>query len=268
MSTVTTFFAIVRQSLRRAFVYRAANLAGLVTNAFFGFLRASVLIALFAATDDAHVGGFDLQAAVTYTGITQALIVWVALWGWWDLIRAIKTGDIASDLQRPLGLFWYWCAQDAGRALSQFIMRSLPIMLIFAVLFPLTLPRDAAQWFGFASSMLMAWLLSFAWRFLYSLAGFWVTDAIGIGRAAATLMTFASGFLMPVGFFPRWAQVLMQATPFPSLINTPIEIFVNVATGERMLELLATQLFWVIVVIALAQAVLLAGVRRLTMQGG
>lgn len=268
MSTFIVFLAVARQSLRKQLAYRAANLAGLATNAFFGFLRASVVIALFAAKDNARVGGFDLRAAITYTGVTQALIVWVSLWGWWDLIRAIKTGDIASDLHRPLGLFWYWCAQDAGRAIAQFVMRSLPIMLLYAVLFQLTLPRNAAQWFGFIASMLIAWLLSFTWRFLYSLSGFWVTDAIGIGRAAMFLVTFTSGFLMPIGFFPQWTQMLLQATPFPSFINTPIEIFVNVATGERMAVLLALQAFWSIVLIALAHIVLFAGVRRLTMEGG
>ncbi len=268
MSALMTFAAILRQSLRRQLAYRAANLAGLATNAFFGFLRASVLIALFAAQNNEPVGGFDLSAAITYTGITQALIVWVALWGWWDLIRDIKTGDVAADLQRPFGLFWYWCAQDAGRAIAQFIMRSLPIVVLYALLFPLTWPRDLVQWSGFIASMLMAWLLSFAWRFLYSLSGFWVTDAVGIGRAATFLVTFMSGFLMPIGFFPEWAQVIMQITPFPSLINTPIEVFVNVATGERMLVLLITQAFWVIALIVLAHVVLNAGVRRLTMQGG
>ena len=268
MSILTTLLAVARQALNRQLVYRAANLAGLVTNAFFGFLRASVLIALFAAKTAPRVGGLDLRAAVTYTGVAQALIVWVALWGWWDLIDAIKTGDIASDLQRPLSVFWYWCAQDAGRAVAQLVMRSLPIMAVYAVLFPLALPRDVVQWIGFGTAIVMAWLLCFAWRFLYSLAGFWLTDATSIGRAAAFLMTFLSGFLMPVGFFPPWAQTLMLLTPFPSFINTPIEIFVNVATGPHMLALLAIQAFWIVVLITLAHVVLYAGLRRLTMEGG
>jgi ABC-2 type transport system permease protein len=268
MNALTTSFAIARMSWLRQHAYRAANVAGLITNVFFGFLRASVLVALFAARGEPEVSGYSLRDAITYTGLTQALIVWVALWGWWDLIRAIKTGDIASDLQRPVQLFWYWCAQDAGRALSQFATRSLPIMLIYAVLFRIALPHSADQWLGFGLSMLLAWLCSFAWRFLYSLAGFWTTDAIGVGRAASFLVTFMSGFLMPVAFFPPWAQTLMRLTPFPSFVNTPTEIFVNVATGPRMLELLAAQAFWAAAMIAIAHLVLAAGVRRLTMQGG
>jgi ABC-2 type transport system permease protein len=77
-----------------------------------------------------------------------------------------------------------------------------------------------------------------------------------------------SGFLMPVAFFPPWAQTLMRLTPFPSFVNTPTEICVNVATGERMLFLLAVQAFWAIALIALGQIALAFGLRRLTMQGG
>lgn len=268
MNSLTTPLAIARMAANRQFAYRAAALAGLVTNFFFGFLRASVLVALFAARGEAEVAGYSLQDAITYTGLTQALITWIALWGWWDLIRAIKTGDVASDLQRPISLFAYWCAQDAGRALSQLFTRSLPIMLAYAVFFRITLPATPAQWLGFALSMILAWLCSFAFRFLYSLAGFWVIDATSIGRAAAFATTFLSGFLMPVAFFPPWAQALMRLTPFPSVINTPTEIFVNVATGERMLQLLAAQAFWAAALIVAAHAVLALGLRRLTMQGG
>jgi ABC-2 type transport system permease protein len=49
MNALTTSLALARMSWHRQHAYRAANLAGLVTNLFFGFLRASVLVALFAA---------------------------------------------------------------------------------------------------------------------------------------------------------------------------------------------------------------------------
>ena len=117
------YAALARMAFQRQLAYRFANLSGLLTNGFFGLLRAYVLIALFGARHAGRVAGYSVQDAITYTGLTQALIAYIALWGWWDLMRSIRTGEVASDLSRPLDFFWYWCAQDFGRAAAQLLVR-------------------------------------------------------------------------------------------------------------------------------------------------
>jgi ABC-2 type transport system permease protein len=71
-------------SIHRQIAYRAATLAGLATNFFFGLLRAAVIVALYGARQ--QVAGMSLQGAVTYTGIAQASIGFLALFSWYDLI--------------------------------------------------------------------------------------------------------------------------------------------------------------------------------------
>src|SRR5690242_3579313 len=119
------YAAVARLAFQRQLSYRTANLAGLVTNLFFGLLRASVLAALFAARP--AVAGYTLRDAITFTGLTQALMSFVAIFGTWELITSIRTGEIAADLVRPTDLFWYSAAQDVGRALGQLVFRGLPI---------------------------------------------------------------------------------------------------------------------------------------------
>jgi ABC-type uncharacterized transport system permease subunit len=46
MSQLRIFWEIVRRAVQRQLTYRAATLAGLATNLFFGLLRAAVLLAL------------------------------------------------------------------------------------------------------------------------------------------------------------------------------------------------------------------------------
>ncbi|MCA1553996.1 MAG: ABC-2 family transporter protein, partial [Chloroflexi bacterium] len=207
------YLAIARLAFQRQLTYRAATLAGLATNAFFGVVRAAVLVAMFGARDS--LAGYSVRDAITYTGLTQALIPYVAIWGWWDLIRSIRTGEVASDLARPMDFFGYWAAQDVGRGAAQMLLRGLPMMVLYALFYNITLPPSVWHWLALVPSLACALLISFGWRFLYSLAAFWVQDAIGIGRAAATLTTFLSGFLMPVAFMPDWLITLMRLSPFP-----------------------------------------------------
>ena len=260
------YLAIARLAFQRQLAYRTANLAGLATNLFWGMLRASVLIALFGARP--IVAGYSVQAAVTYTGLTQALIAPIAIWGWWDLIRTIQTGSVASDLSRPWDFFWYWAAQDLGRALAQVLTRGLPLLVMYALVYRIALPPTPWHWLALGPALLMALLISFGWRFIVSLSAFWVQDAMGIGRAAWTFTTFLSGFLMPLAFYPPWLIAVMQCTPFPAMINTVVEVYLGLVRGPALLGALALQAMWLVVLYLVAHLLLAAGVKKLVIQGG
>src|SRR5262245_5518664 len=90
------YWEIARRAFRRQLAYRTANLAGLVTNGFFGYLRAAVILAVYQAR--VSVAGYDAPSAVTYSWVTQALIMVVTMWGWFDVEETIRTGDVVSDL--------------------------------------------------------------------------------------------------------------------------------------------------------------------------
>lgn len=263
---MNTYLALIRMAFQRQFTYRTAALAALSTNAFFGALRAYVLVALYGARP--AVAGYSLPAAITYTGLTQALIGFIALWGWWDLVRSIRTGDIASDLSRPVNFIAYWGAQDIGRGAAQLLMRGIPMMLLYALVYPILLPPSVAHWLALTVSLVLALAVSFAWRFLYSLMAFWSSDATGIARFASTLTLFLSGFLMPVAFMPDWMVTLMRLTPFPAMVNTPIEIYLGIVNGPELLFALLEQAVWTVILLAVARMVLASGVRKLVIQGG
>ncbi|HEX5947073.1 MAG TPA: hypothetical protein VFY82_12380 [Acidimicrobiales bacterium] len=64
---------VARRSFRRWSTYRAATVAGVVTNTVFGYLRAYVLVAV-AAAGGGTVGGWDERTLVTFSFMTQALL--------------------------------------------------------------------------------------------------------------------------------------------------------------------------------------------------
>lgn len=260
------YLAAARLAFQRQLAYRAANLAGLLTNIFFGVLRAYVLIALFGAKSE--VAGYSLKAAITYTGLTQALISFLMLFGWWDLMRTIRAGDVASDLSRPFDFFGYWWAQDCGRAIGHLILRGLPIMILYAIFYRIALPPGPIHGVAVVFSMVLALFISFCYRFIVNLAAFWTQDAIGIGRAAWMVSVFLSGFLMPVAFLPPWFGFVIRLLPFAYMINTPVEIYLGIADGAGVWAALGAQLGWCVALYILARLMLAAGVQKLVIQGG
>ncbi|GHF33299.1 ABC-2 type transport system permease protein [Deinococcus metalli] len=258
--------SVARLGFRRQFAYPQAALWGIVTNGFFGVLRIAILVALFGARP--QVAGYTVQAAVTYAGLTQTLIAALALFGWTDFMRAVHRGEVVTDLLRPHDLLGFHAAQDAGRAAGQFVLRGLPMLALFAVGFGAVWPAGVEGWVTTVLSLLLAWALSFAFRFVVNCAAFWSPDAVGIGRFAWALWGLGCGFLMPLAFFPAWLQAALAWTPFPGMLNTPVEVWLGVRTGGDAWRALGAQLAWTVALYALAQAVLARGLRRLEIHGG
>ena len=263
---MTLFFHLFRLSFQRQLTYRTANLAGLATNLFFGLLRASVLVALYGT--QTVVNGITLQGAITYTGLSQATIAFLSLFGDYDLMNTVYRGDIAADLLKPVDYFIYRLAQDMGRALANLLLRGITLMAMFAMFYRITLPSHLDQWLALILALLLALLTSFAWRFLVNLASFWTPNALGIGRFAFGLGLFFSGFIMPLRFFPDWFIHLSAFTPFPSMINTVVEVYLGTLSGFALAQALLIQLSWFLALFAIGQLVLRAGVRVLVIQGG
>ena len=260
------FVELVKLSFRRQLTYRAATLAGLSTNIFFGLLRIAVLLSLYEARSE--VEGMSVQDAITFTALTQGIIAYLSIFGWYDLMNSVNSGEVAGDLLKPVSYFGFWLAQDCGRAAATLLLRSLALMLVYALFFDLTVPTSLGQWLAVILVTFLALQISFAWRFLVNLAAFWSPNAQGIGRLAFGLTWTMSGFFMPLRFFPDWFVRLCHLTPFPSLVNVIVEVYLGLVRGRDLVYAIGGQLFWVLVLFGLGQLILRAGVRRLVVQGG
>jgi ABC-2 type transport system permease protein len=260
------YWEVARRAVQRQLAYRTANLAGLVTNAFFGYLRATFLLAVFQTSG--NIAGYDIETAVTYAWITQALIMIVALWGWWDVEQTIRTGDVVSDLSKPFSYLGFWLARDLGRALYFVAFRAAPILVCGQVLFGLYWPSSVGAWLAFIVSTVLAVVVSFGWRFLLNLSAFWTTDARGLGYIALAATTFLGGFVVPVRLFPDWLQAIVNVLPFTSITQIPADLFVERLSGGAAIAALAQQAIWAVVMLGAAQLVTTIATRRVVIQGG
>jgi ABC-2 type transport system permease protein len=260
------FFELARRGYRRYAAYPGATWAGVFANTVGGLLLAYILLAVFRERET--IGSYDAQDAVTYAWLTQSLLMTVFLYGWYEVALRVQSGDIATDLARPLDFQVYWLAWDAGRAVYHAIFRGVPPFLVGALLFDVLVPRDAGTWLAFLVSVTLAVVASFGFRFLFNLATFWVLDYRGVGMLAAVAAAFFSGQYVPLPFYPDWLEVLAWALPFASMVQAPIEVFLGHARGVELAGLLALQAFWAGALLLLGRALLGAGLRKLVIQGG
>ncbi len=141
-----------------------------------------------------------------------------------ELAERIRTGDVVSDLCRPLHFQGYWLAQGLGRAAYQAVARGVPPFLIGALFVRLRLPPDLATWMAFLVGLVLAVVVSFGYRFVVGLAGFWLLDNRGISQVAVLVMQFFAGAVVPLTFFPDTLGRVARVLPFACVLQLPVEI--------------------------------------------
>jgi ABC-2 type transport system permease protein len=261
------FLRLVVAGFRRQSQYRLAMLAGLATNVVFGFIRAAILLAAVASAGGA-IGGYRAGSMSTYVWLSQGLIGAVALFGWTEISQRVRTGDIAVDLARPVDLQTAYLAADLGRAAHTFLPRGLPSVLVGAATVGLVLPARPASYLLGLVSVLLGVAISFYCRFAVNLVSFWLVEIRGVISLYIVTASFLSGLYVPVHLFPHWLAVLAAATPFPSVLQTPIDVLSGYLTGTDALQAVGIQLGWLVACGALGRLLMAAGHRRLVVQGG
>ena len=252
---------------RRWATYRGAMAAGAFTNTIFGLIRAYITVGAIGAAGGT-LAGYDAKAGITYAFLAQALIAPVNIFTWNEFALRVRTGDVAVDLARPVDPQLAYLASDLGRAAYSIIPRGLPPMLVGGVVFGLAMPTAATPYLLGAISLLLAVMVSFACRWLANLAAFWLLDLRGVMMIYVLASGLLSGHLLPVHWFPSWLAAIANATPFPSIIQTPIDIVTGRAEGVDALALIGVQLGWLVVALIAGRLVFTAGTRKLVVQGG
>ena len=253
------------RSFRQVLTYRGATFAGLFTNGIFGIIIASIFIGYYQAVDGAAVRGWTERQTLTLMWINQATLMVMFVWGWWEVARTIQTGAIAMDLLKPVNFVGYWLSRDLGRAAAQMIVRFVPTFALGNLLYSLLAPASIANTVAFSASLVLAVIVSFGWRFLLNITGFWLVDHRGINYVAMAAINILSGLLIPLAFLPDPILTVVNLLPFRAIMMIPGEIYLG---QIPILEGLAIQAFWSVALLLLGGWVFSLGEKKVVVQGG
>jgi ABC-2 type transport system permease protein len=264
---VRTYLVLAAAEFRRYSTYRLAIFAGVVTQSVFGFIRMGVLFAAIAAAGGT-LAGYDQLSASTYVWLGQALLAPIAIFGWIEIAERVSSGEIAVDFSRPADLQLAWWARDLGRACFQLLARGLPPLVIGAVTVGIALPQSWTAYPLGLVSLILAVSISFTVRFLVNMIAFWTLDVRGFVGLYIVVAGPLCGLFIPVHVFPEWLRILAYATPFPSMLQSPIDVLSGYVLDAAAAAVVATQFAWLAGLVGLARVVQWRAGRRLVVQGG
>ena len=97
---------------------------------------------------------------------------------------------------------------------------------------------------------------------------FFFFNNAGLIRAKRVIIDLFSGLLLPISFYPIWAQDIMTYLPFQAISYVPSMIFTEGFVGQEILQALLLQAFWAIVLLIPLKLLWILAKKQLIVQGG
>jgi ABC-2 type transport system permease protein len=256
--------------------YRAAAVAGFLTQCWWGAIKIMVYAAFYRASASAFHPPISLAQVATYTWLNQGLL---ALMPWGadpEIALAMRTGVVMYDRLRPVDAYWYWYARAAAFMTSRAMPRAVLMALVAGVGLPLigvqelgwAPPPNVASAALFAISLvLMVWLSS-AFMMLINIAVVVTLNDRWVSQSINPFLVVLSGSLVPLALYPHWAQRALFYQPFAGVVDIPFRIYSGNLSGSLALQGLALQLGWTIILVTAGRVWMDCVMGKLEVQGG
>jgi ABC-2 type transport system permease protein len=254
--------------------YRAAAVAGFVTQCWWGIIKVMVFAAFYHGASGPQPLSFPQTVAYVWLG--QAFLMLMPWWGDPEITEMVRSGNVSYERLRPLDTYFFWYARALAWISARMVPRAVLLFAFVALLVPLVglgkwglaPPPNARAAALFAAGLLMSLLLSAAILMLINLLVVVLVSDRGPSLLATQTVTLLSGILVPLPFFPGWMHIFLFLQPCAGLADIPFRIYSGNLAGALALAGLLQMVVWIAVLIGIGRRLMERVMSRLEVQGG
>jgi ABC-2 type transport system permease protein len=192
-----------------------------------------------------HIQGLSVVQMTTYVAIA-----WMA--------RAFYFNNIDREMALEI----------MGEGIFRLLLFSVPGLIIVSIIFPVKFTWDPSVWGLFGIATLLSFFINTELNILTGITTFFLFNNSGLIRAKRVVIDLFSGLLLPISFFPIWAQHIMKYLPFQGISYIPSMIFTNGFSHHQAILAIWQQFIWVAVLLLPIYLLWFLAKKQLVIQGG
>lgn len=250
--------------------YRAAALAGIVTQFVWGFMEIMMFRAFYRA--DAAAFPMSFSATASYIWLQQAFLALFAAWMMEnDIFESIVNGNIAYELCRPVSIYNMLFSRSVANRLSRAVLRCFPILIVAAFVprpYGIDAPADWMHFLLFIITLILGLAVTVAFCLLVYVLAFFTISPQGLRMVFTSAVEFFAGAVIPLPFFPEKVQRFMELLPFASMQNVALRVYSASMGPDEMKRAVSLQVFWLVVIVAVGKMLCSLAEKKITIQGG
>ena len=259
------YAAVLSARFRTLLQYRAAALAGLATQIFWGLIRMMVMLAFYESARGSVPMTWPQTLAYIWLG--QAFFAMFPLRVDAAVAGMIRTGAVGYELLRPVDLYTFWYSRAIADRVAPAALRAGPILLVAGVAGWICWPGPASFMAGVVSIAAAA-LLSASIAMIMTLTMFYTISGRGVGPLIAMAAYLLGGMIIPLPLFPDAVQGFLNVLPFRGLIDVPFRILTGHIPPAAAVVEIGLQIIWTVGLILFGRLMLRRSIHRLVIQGG
>ena len=225
---------------------------------------------------DSTINGFTYKEMIVYVVLTT--IFGFVTFGndtLWNINNDIKQGTIGNFVIKPISYRGKFAASNLGSFATLVTLFGIPLYAIAIGVFagigflPITSGWDFVGHVGlFAISGVLACLLNDAISYIFGVLCFYTSSGWGLNSLKTTVVSFFSGALLPLAFFPPVFRDIVGYMPFAGMSQNPILILMMKYDYLTSLKVIAIALGWLILLEVLAKLLFNHAIKKVTVHGG
>lgn len=264
------YISVFKLRLYNGLQYRAAALAGVATQFFWGFIIIMVFEAFYSQTSVNPP--ISLPQLISYVWLQQSFLAFVMLWFRDnELFQLITTGNIAYELCRPSEIYDFWYAKLLAQRLASAMLRSFPILVVaFLLPYPyrISLPPDLSTLFIFMATLIIGLLILVSISMLIYISVFITMSPVGSLLIFGVAGEFFAGMVIPIPLMPSWLQNIVKLLPFHLTADFPFRVYSGHIPKDEALTGILIQIIWLVMLVILGKFAMKKALRRVVVQGG
>lgn len=242
------YFAFTKAGILNSFAYKFSAFGWLLGDAVAILILYYLWTAIYANATTSEINGMTFKVMITYlifARIVSALTF--SSISFWVVGEDIYDGNISINLTKPINYRYRLMFSSVGSYLATSILMFIPLSIIasIALYFAIDLnPPQIEILLLFIVSSFISFLICDAFNFLVGQLAIFTNALFGLMITKNILLSFLSGSLLPVSFFPSWLQEFTKFMPFSSMVQTPVLILLGQYDVIEIMKMLGIQLLW------------------------